>query len=106
MRPRAAWVRKAVATSRAWRRSRPSNGSSMSRAGCGVRRPIAEQGALALALRECADGLVQQRREIELFDDFREQCGAASEKPDGEIESPPHRLGGPRRDAVWKIEQK
>jgi hypothetical protein len=65
-----------------------------------------QHGTFALALGQRPDTRREQRLELQGLDHLVAKPGGASEVPDREVEAPPDSLGGPRRDAVRKIEER
>src|SRR5262245_4264013 len=73
-----------------------------------------QQRALALAFRKRADGKVEQRFEVEFFNNVLRRSAVGgrrsrvrrSEEPSDEPERPSNRLRGPRRDRVWQVKHR
>ncbi len=96
-----------AATSRVCRRSSPSNGSSARTIGRGVSKPERQQRALALALRQVTDALVEQRPELTTPRSRRRaRPRRRRTSPATYSSAQPTGLRRPWRDAVGEVEER
>jgi hypothetical protein len=80
------YLRNAAAASRLWRRSSPSNGSSISRTGCGERRPSARSIRLRCPFERAPTGT--RMSQCAVINDSGEAAPAATEIPQTEFQDP------------------